>query len=331
MINVAMLSKWHVHATDYAREARENKHIHIKVVWDENPDRGKKWADELGVAFERELLNVLEDPTIDAVIIDTPTNLHKEVIILAAQHKKHIFSEKVLAFTVDDCREIFAAVKEHQVKLMLSLPRLTSNYYLYAQQVVDEGLLGQLTSIRCRCAHNGAVPYDEHPHGWLPEHFFNQEECGGGALIDLGAHPIYLTNRLAGKAKAVTARLQKTFGHNVEDNAVILVEYESGALGTIETSFVSHGSPFQLELYGTEGCLLIEETKAYLNCKQLGEKHINDEHMPASLPMPLVQWVEYILFDKIPSITLDDMERLTLINQLSSMSNQQKCRIENNN
>ena len=330
MINVAMLSKWHVHAVDYAREANENKHIHIKVVWDEKPDRGKKWADELGVEFEPDLLNVLKDPTVDAVIVDTPTNLHKEVIILAAQHKKHIFSEKVLALTVDDCREIFAAVKEHQVKLMLSLPRLTSNYYLYAQQIVDEGLLGQLTSIRCRCAHNGAVPFDDHAHGWLPKHFFNKEECGGGALIDLGAHPIYLTNRLAGDAKAVTARLQKTLGHDVEDNAVVLVEYESGALGTIETSFVSHGSPFQLELYGTEGCLLLEETKAYLNCKKLGEKHIKAENMPASLQMPLEQWAEYILFDKIPSITVADMERLTLINELATESSQQNCRIEVN-
>ena len=328
MINIAMLSKWHVHAVDYAREARENKYINIKVVWDEKPERGEQWADELGVAFEPDLNRVLKDETIDAVIVDTPTNLHKEVIILAAQHKKHIFSEKVLALSVDDCRDIFAAVKEHEVKLMLSLPRLTTNYYLYAQQVIDQGLLGQLTSIRCRCAHNGAVPFDDHPHGWLPEHFFNKEQCGGGALIDLGAHPIYLTNRLAGEAKAVTARLQKTLGHEVDDNVVVLVEYVSGALGIIETSFVSYGSPFKLELYGTEGCLLLEESKAYINCKKLGERQVSVENMPASLPMPLEQWVEYILFDKSPSITLEDMESLTLINQLSALSNQNNAKIE---
>ncbi len=328
MINVAMLSKWHVHAVDYAREATENKHISIKLVWDENTDIGEKWADELGVDFEPDLMKVLSNPDIDAVIVDTPTNIHKEVIILAAQHKKHIFTEKVLAFTVEDCKEIFAAVNEHQVKLMLSLPRLTANYYLYAQDILDQGLLGQLTSIRCRCAHNGAVPFDGNPYGWLPEHFFNKEECGGGALIDLGAHPIYLTNRLAGEAKAVTARLQKTMGHEVDDNAVVLVEYESGALGTIETGFLSHGSPFQLELYGTEGCLLVEEKKAYLNCKLLGEKHITPEDMPNALPMPLEQWAEHILFEKAPKITRQDMERLTLINQLASQSNQENCRIE---
>lgn len=126
----------------------------------------------------------------------------------------------------------------------------------------------------------------------------------------------------------MTARLQKTLGHEVDDNAVVLVEYISGALGIIETSFVSFGSPFKLELYGTEGCLLIEESKAYINCKKLGEKQVSVENMPTSLPMPLEQWVEYILFDKSPSITLEDMESLTLINQFSALSNQNNTKIE---
>ena len=52
MINVALLSKWHVHATDYAREAGAHPGIQIQKVWDEDTERGKAWADELGVVFE---------------------------------------------------------------------------------------------------------------------------------------------------------------------------------------------------------------------------------------------------------------------------------------
>lgn len=158
--------------------------------------------------------------------------------------------------------------------------------------------------------------------------FFHKEECGGGALIDLGAHPIYLTNRLAGPVKAVTAKLQHTLGYEVDDNAVVLVEYESGALGTIETGFLSFGSPFQLELYGTEGCLLVEEKKAYLNCKSVGEKLMTEDDMPTSLHMPLEQWVQSILFDKTPSINEDDIRNLSLINQLAKQSNDKYCRVE---
>ncbi|SMQ84638.1 Predicted dehydrogenase [Bacillus sp. OV166] len=327
-MNVALLSKWHVHADDYARQAKNNENITIKVVWDEIAERGNKWAKELGVPFENDLIKVLEDPEIDAVIVDTPTNLHKEIITLAAKHKKHIFTEKVLAFTVRDCEEIFTVIKENEVKLMVSLPRLTENYYLYAQDVLDKGLLGKLTSIRCRLAHNGAVPFEGNPNGWLPNHFFNKEECGGGALIDLGAHPIYLTNRLAGSAKAVTARLQKTLGHDVDDNAVVIVEYESGVLGTLETGFLSNGSPFQLELYGTEGTLLIEDQNIRLKSKQLGEGWNVPDQLPETLSMPLNQWVSDILVNAKPTLDENDFLNLTIINQAASLSNEQGRRIE---
>jgi scyllo-inositol 2-dehydrogenase (NAD+) len=328
MIKVAMLSKWHVHAEDYAGQANENANLTIKVVWDERKDRGEKWAEKLGVPFEKDLEKVLTNPDIDAVIVDTPTHLHKEVIILAAKHKKHIFTEKVLAFTIQDCEEILSAVKENDVKLMVSLPRLTENYYLYSQEVLDKGLLGRLTSIRCRLSHDGAVPVEGHPNGWLPEHFFNKEECGGGALIDLGAHPIYLTNRLAGPAKAVTARLQQTLGYEVDDNAVALIEYESGALGTIETGFLSTGSPFQLELYGTEGSLLIEDNTIRLKSRQLGREWITPEQLPEALPIAMEQWVQNILAEKEPTITEEDVIGLTLINQAASLSHEQARRVE---
>jgi scyllo-inositol 2-dehydrogenase (NAD+) len=328
MVKVALLSKWHVHAEDYARQANQNGQIQIKVVWDENVDRGQEWAKKLAVPFEQDLMKVLRNPEIDAVIVDTPTNLHKEIIILSAENKKHIFTEKVLAFTVQDCKEIYETVKKNNVKLMVSLPRLTENYYLYSEQVLNEGLLGKLTSIRCRLAHNGAVPVEGNPNGWLPKHFFNKEECGGGAFIDLGAHPIYLTNRLAGPVKAVTARLQPQSADEVDVNSVAIIEYENGALGTIETGFLSSGSPFQLELYGTEGTLLIEDNKIRLKSRQLGEGWNIPETLPPALSLPMEQWVNSFIDGQVPSITENDVQGLTLINQAALLSHAQGRRVE---
>ncbi|MBM7571866.1 Gfo/Idh/MocA family oxidoreductase [Aquibacillus albus] len=325
LVNVALLSRWHVHADDYARQANQNNNLSIQLVWDEQAERGRKWADELGVAFESKLENVLENPAIDAVIVGTPTNLHKEVIMQAAKNKKHIFTEKVLAFTVDDCQEIMTVVEESGVHLMVSLPQLTKGNYLYAQQTVNQGLLGQITMVRCRKAHNGAVPQEGKPNGWLPDHFFDREACGGGSLIDLGAHPIYLTNRLAGPAISLSARLQTTSEkYEVDDNAVVMVEYESGALGVIESGFLSHGSPFQLELYGTEGTLLIEANQIRLNSKQTGKDWVVPENVPEALPMPMEQWVNMMTDNQEPTITKDDVFNLTLINQAALLSNQQE-------
>lgn len=327
-MNVALLSKWHVHAVDYAREATENKEISIQTVWDENKERGKQWADELGVTYESDLDQVFKDPNIDGVIVTTATSLHKDIIIAAANHGKHIFTEKVLAFTVQECEEILEAVHKNNVQLMVNLPRLTESFYLYAQEAVDKGLLGDLTYIRCRVAHNGSVPSEENPKGWLPQHFYNKEECGGGALIDLGAHPIYLTNRLGGKAKAVSGKLNELYKLGVDDNAVVMVEYESGAMGMIETGFLSFGSPQQLELYGTEGTLMVEAQDVRIKSKHLG----TDEWVTPSLPQPISsgmeQWVQAIKNGKKPAITTEDIVNLTAINEAAALSSAEGRRVQ---
>jgi scyllo-inositol 2-dehydrogenase (NAD+) len=328
MINVALLSKWHVHAEDYAKQAAKNEYLSIQMVWDEDEKRGNEWAEQLGVPFEKDLQQVLTNSAIDAVIVNTPTNLHKEIIIAAAKQKKHIFTEKVLALSTQDCDEIFEIIEETNVQLMVSLPRLIEPYYLYAQEVLNQGYLGTVTGIRCRLAHNGAVPSEDQPAGWLPAHFFNREKCGGGALVDLGAHPIYLTNRLGGKVKAVTARLQHTFGYEVEDNAVVLLEYKSGALGIIETGFLSSGSPFELEVYGTEGTLLIQDDQIRLRSSLIQEEGwMVPKALPAPLKSPMDQWVHAIKGEAVPFITKEDVRNLTLINEVSLISHEKGCRV----
>lgn len=329
MINVALLSRWHVHADDYAREVKENEHLAVQLVWDEEEERGRKWAEELGVPFEADFQAVLDNPEVDAVVVTTPTSLHKDVIIAAAKHKKHIFTEKILAFTVGECEAIYETVKANHVHLMVSLPRLTANYYVYAQKALDKGWLGDLTTIRCRFAHNGAVAAGEGNYGWLPKRFFNVAQSGGGALIDLGAHPFYLTNRLAGPAKALQASLHSTSSIGADDNAVVIVEYESGSLGVIETSFLSNGSPFQLELYGTEGTLLIEDEQIRLRSSQFaGDGWIQPEDVQESLPIPMEQWAAVIQGSSQPTITEEDVIQLTRLNEAAALSQEENRRIE---
>ncbi|AXI10306.1 gfo/Idh/MocA family oxidoreductase [Oceanobacillus zhaokaii] len=329
MINVALLSRWHVHADDYAKEAGANEQLNIVQVWDEDPERGEVWAGELGVPFEKDLEAVLSNSDVDAVIVTTPTSMHTEVIAAAAKHKKHIYTEKVLAFTIEDCKKIFDAVEENDVKMMVSLPRLTESDYLYANQAIENGWLGELTTIRCRLAHNGGVAADGSEQGWLPVRFYDKEKTGGGSLIDLGAHPIYLTNRLAGPVQAVYARLQPQISKDVDDSAAVIVEYHSGAIGIIETGFLSHGSPFQLELYGTEGTIMLKDGEVSLNSIHVDNNRLVEiEGNGADSFTPMEQWVADIDSDNPPVITKEDVMNLTVINQAAVLSNTQGRRVE---
>lgn len=326
MLKVALLSRWHVHADDYAREIQANDQMSIELVWDEEQSRGEEWAQELGVPFEKSLEAVISNPNIDAVIVNSPTNMHKEIMIAAAKHKKHIFTEKVLAFTVADAEEIYQAVEDAGVELMVSLPRLTDSNFLYAEKAVKEEWVGKVTMVRCRFSHNGGVAPKGQEQGWLPARFFDKEQAGGGAMMDLGAHPIYLTNRLAGKASGVYARLQQENSTTVDDNSALLVDYESGALGIIETSFVSEGSPFQLEVYGTHGTLLISDEKVQINSSVVESGERTEKLTP--LASPMIQWLKAINKQGTPTITKKDVINLTLINEAALESQEKNCRVK---
>lgn len=315
-LRVALLSRWHVHAEDYAREAQQLDGIEVACVWDEDAERGRTWAAELGVPFASNLERLLADETIHAVIVTTPTRDHREVLIAAAEAGKHIFSEKVLAATTADADAIFAAVDASRVKLMLSLPRLTESLCLAAQDALDRGDLGRLTSLRCRVAHDGAVP-SAGGSGWLPARFFEADAAIGGALIDLGAHPIYLCNRLGGEPDDVTALFGHTTGHEVDDTAAALVRYEQGALGIIETGFANRGCPPLLELHGTEGTFFGEGERIRI---RTGDEPWRERVGPAPLPSPMQQWLADIRGETSPSITRQDMRDLTRVNEAAAAS-----------
>jgi len=256
VIRLALLSFWHVHAADYLADAAKHPATEVVAVWDENPDRGQVEASVRGLDFYADLGELLSRPDVDGVIVTTPTSSHPGVITAAARAGKHVFTEKVVATTLAATQQVTSVVAQAGVKLVVSLPRLYAGYTQTIREVIDQGLLGKLTQVRARVSHSGALPDEQHPGGWLPEHFYNPDETGGGALIDFGCHPLYLTRLLLGMPERVGAAYGYRTGRRVEDNAVVTFGYASGAIGVIEAGFVNRHSPFSLEAHGTEGSLL---------------------------------------------------------------------------
>ncbi|KRE50787.1 Gfo/Idh/MocA family protein [Paenibacillus sp. Soil724D2] len=299
MIKVAMLSFWHVHANDYAKQVEGHPVTQIVAVWDELPERGQAEAAKRGVSFYSDLAELLANKEIDAVVVDTPTNLHRDVMIAAAKAGKHIFTEKVIAPTLHEVNEILNAVNEAGVTLTVSLPRLNPTYTLAIQEIIQKELLGQITLVRTRLSHNGGISTNENPNGWLPEHFYNAKQCGGGALIDLGCHPMYLTRLLLGLPEAVSASYGYVTGREVEDNAVATLQYANGALGIVEAGFVNAFSPFVIEVHGTDGSVLYSDHdgRVLLRTKKLADastQWVAYENGPEAKPSAFDQWVAHI-------------------------------------
>lgn len=325
MLQVAMLSAWHAHAKGYARTLAGMSDVRITAVWDEEPERGQAWAQEMDVPFEADLEAVLSRDDVQGVVVDAPTNLHEKVMVAAAKAGKHIFTEKVMALTIDECDRIAEAVRAANVKFTISYPYRTRPEVLYAKKALEDGLLGELSGLRVRVAHNGGSA------GWLPEHFWDPVPTGGGAMMDLGAHPMYLARYFGGRPKRINSTFTYVTGHAVEDNAVSVIEFENGCLGVSETSFLSTFSPFSLELSGTEGTLVVggpNEKDVRIRSNKLEGQWKTITELPEPLPNPLRMWVDGVLKDSPIAFGLEEGTQLTELMQYAYLSHREGRKVD---
>ncbi|QAY65228.1 Gfo/Idh/MocA family protein [Paenibacillus protaetiae] len=315
MLRIGKISYWHVHAWDYTKQAQQHPDTEIVAVWDEIEERGKEAAAKIGAEYISRLDDLLAREDIDGVIVDAPTSMHRDVITAAARAGKHIFTEKVLAPTLKEANEIMQAVHDSAVKLTVSLPRLNDDYTVAIRKLLEEGVLGQVTLVRVRLSHHGATA------NWLPEHFYTLEQTRGGALIDLGCHPMYLTHLFLGEASSsVTAQYGYVTGKQVEDNAVAVLQGSSGAIGIAEAGFVNAHSPFTIEIHGTEGTLLYgtPEAKLLLRSNKADQEGWQEVALLAKRPSAFDQWVGHIQ----QGTTADENIRLALaLTRLMEASN----------
>ena len=185
------------------------------------------------MAFEPNLTCCCKDLMSTAVAVDCPTAMHPEVIIAAARAGKHIFTEKVLALTVKDCDAIAAAINETGVKFCISFPQRCWGRNKYIKNMIDTGALGQVTVLRVRNAHDGSL------RDWLPDYWYDRDLTGGGAMMDLGAHPMYLASWMMGRPKRIQSMFNNITNRAVEDNSVSTIEFTNGAIVISETSLVA--------------------------------------------------------------------------------------------
>lgn len=303
MVNIALVSAWHVHFPQYADTLAQRSDCKLTVLWDDDTERGAQMAAKYSCAFEPDYDALLARKDVDAVMVTSSTNLHPSLLTKAAKAGKHIFTEKVLCFTKEDAEEIRAAVEESGVKFCISFPWRCRSEYLYIKELVKSGALGSVSYARVRNAHNGASA------GWLPAHFYDPVLCGGGAMMDLGAHPMYLLMDLFGLPESISSTFTGMTGKAVEDNAVSLLRY-GGMIASSETGFVSQGDPFRLEVTGSKGTVHWDEGagKVLVN---LGEGFTEPGALPAPLKMPLDQWIDAVETGCDIEFTIDDAVGLT--------------------
>jgi predicted dehydrogenase len=199
---------------------------------------------------------IVEDPEIEVFENLGPNALHAEPTIAAARAGKAVVCEKPLARDAAEAREMLAAVEEAGVVNTCAFNYRFVPAVRRARDIVDSGALGEIRHFRSVYRQSwGPDP------GRLGVWRFDRNMAGGGALGDLASHVVDMARYLAGEIATVSGT-EATFvpGRTVDDAVAAAVQFENGAIGTIEaTRFATNElNRFTWELNGSEGTLAFD-------------------------------------------------------------------------
>lgn len=177
-----------------------------------------------------------------------PNDTHADPCILAAERGKHILCEKPLARTADEAQSMVEAVQKAGVKNMVAFNYRFVPAIRQIRKLVESGLLGEIYHFRAVYLQEWVMAHYELPMIWR----LQKSIAGSGALGDLGAHIIDLARYLVGEIKSVSGMTRTfieerpwddgTMGKvDVDDAFTALLEFDSGAIGTVEASRFAAG------------------------------------------------------------------------------------------
>ena len=226
----------------------------LAAVFDVNEVLNKEVARKFGAKAAGSVKELLAED-LDAVYVATPANLHYEQATECARAGKHVLCEKPLGMTVQEAEDMLKAFESAGVQLGAGLMMRFHSQHRAALEIIQQGRLGMPTYGRAQLS------------CWYPpmEGAWRQDPAqgGGGSLIDMGGHCIDLLEMFFGRVVRLSCFTNNTIhGYPSEDSAVALLEFENGAMGTVDAFFCipDESSKNVLELYGSKGSILAKGT-----------------------------------------------------------------------
>ena len=222
---------------------------------------------------------VVENPAIDIIDINTPNDSHAEIAIAAAKAGKHILCEKPLAMDVAEAQEMVDAVKKAKVVHMICHNYRRIPAIAQARKMIEEGALGDIFHYRARYSQDWIVD-PNFPLVWR----LQKGVSGSGAHGDINAHIIDLGRYLvgefkevcglmhtfikerpvmddSGKAQGLTAKATRKMGKvTVDDAALFIGRFHNGALANLEATRFALGrkNHIEIEINGSKGSLFFD-------------------------------------------------------------------------
>ena len=255
----------------YLENARRFKNIEVVAVADLLVDRAKAKAEEFGISKALTVDQILTDPDVEIVVNLTIPDTHAAIAIAALDSGKHVYGEKPLAVTLEQGRKIIELAMAKGLRVGSAPDTFFGASHQTCRRLIDEGQIGEPVAATGFMLGHG-------PEKWHPDPSFFYKG-GGGPLLDMG--PYYITaliNMIGGvrrvSSSARASLSERVIGSGPKKGELIVVEtpthisatldFENGAIATLVTSFdVWHQSHSNIEVYGTEGSILVPDPNGF--------------------------------------------------------------------
>ncbi len=247
------------HLPGYAR----HKSVELAAVADPAKARHDEIKEQYpGVQVYTDYKELLAREALDVVSVCTPNHLHADAAVRSLQAGCHVLCEKPMATTLKDADRMIAAAREARRKLMVGFTHRLMKGPIESKELLRQKAIGKPYMMRVRFAHGGPWP------GWAKDKwFYDPKKASGGAMLDMGIHAIDLCQWLMGpiaRVQAKAATLAKKI--EVDDTALLIVEFKNGMLGYIEAGWTSKPGFVGFEIYGLEGSLICDYNRTLTLC-----------------------------------------------------------------
>ena len=304
LIGVGRLGR--IYARDLAGRIPETR---LVAVADPLGNLAKEVAAEFDVPQSyTDPMALIDDKNVDAIVIVTPTHVHREQVIAAAAKKKPTFCEKPPALSLTEVAEMKAAVQKSGVFFQMGFMRRFDPGYAAAKKQIEAGRIGQPLVFK-------ATSRDP----FRPSLEYANPASSGGMLIDMGIHDFDLARWFMGDVKTVAA-IGATIAYpelatvGDIDNAITSLTFTSGKLGVVDlTRSGIYGYDISTEILGLEGTIRIgylRETPIMVMTKANGVSHdvvpYFMERFRDAYTNQLQNFAQNVLHNRPAPITIDD-------------------------
>lgn len=250
IIGCGVIAPWH------ADSVVDSDYADLVAVCDIDVEKGQAFADKYGAAFFHNYKQMLAESGIDVVSICTPSGLHSEMTMAAAQAGVHVLCEKPMAITVPQINAMIDAVEEAGVKMEVIFQRRTYETTQRVREAVQAGVLGHMTLGDAYLKYYRSPAYYTSAD-WRATWALD----GGGALMNQGVHGVDVLAWVMGDVKSVYAKAEaKVRDIEVEDTCVALITFANGAFGVIEgTTSSNPGEPTTFHFHGDKGTIILDD------------------------------------------------------------------------